>query len=94
MWAGEENLQGAFPDIEILAESCRFKNCGHELEPGCAVREAVENGDLDSARLASYRKLQNEMNYLAARETQSARQYEKQKWKKIAKWVKEIQNRH
>ncbi|MEL7562523.1 ribosome small subunit-dependent GTPase A [Dehalogenimonas sp. 4OHTPN] len=90
MWAGEDDLQGAFADIEMLARECRYADCGHSGEPGCAVRAAMEQGELHPARLASYRKLGNEINYLAAREMQSARQYEKQKWKPIAKLVKEI----
>jgi ribosome biogenesis GTPase len=93
MWAGEEDLQGAFHDIQLLSESCRFKDCSHGSEPGCAVREAIARGELDSSRLESYHKLQKELDYLAAREQQSTRQYEKQRWKKVAKWVKEIQNR-
>jgi ribosome biogenesis GTPase / thiamine phosphate phosphatase len=93
MWAGEEALQGAFHDIEILAERCRFKDCSHNVESGCAVRAAMEQGDLDPARLESYRKLQNELNYLSAREEQTDRLYEKLKWKKIAKWSKELRNR-
>jgi ribosome biogenesis GTPase / thiamine phosphate phosphatase len=93
MWAGEEDLEGAFQDIEMLAKGCRFSDCSHNVESGCAVRVAIEQGDLDTARLESYRKLQNELKYLAAKEGQSTRLYEKQKFKKIAKWVKELKNR-
>jgi ribosome biogenesis GTPase len=93
LWAGEENLQGAFLDIETLAEQCRFADCSHTAELGCAVKAAVEQWELDAARLESYRKLQNELKYLASREEHSTRQYEKQKWKKIAKWVKELKNK-
>jgi len=93
MWAGEEDLEGAFHDIEVLAKNCRFKDCSHIIESGCAVRAATEQGELDPARLASYRKLQNELAYLASREEGSTRQYEKQRYKKIAKWVKELKNR-
>jgi ribosome biogenesis GTPase len=93
MWAGEDDLQGPFRDIERLAEECRFTDCRHDTEPGCAVRAAVERGDLDPARLEGYRKLQKELNYLAAREKQSTRLYEKQRWKKIAKWAKKIKDR-
>ncbi len=46
-----------FDDVETLAQRCRFRDCRHESEPGCAVRHAVERGDLDPRRLASYRKL-------------------------------------
>jgi ribosome biogenesis GTPase / thiamine phosphate phosphatase len=92
LWAGEEDLQGAFQDIESLAEGCRFSNCTHNAEPGCAVRSAIENGQFDPARMESYRKLQNELKYMAAKEEGSTRQFEKQRFKKIAKWVKELKN--
>jgi ribosome biogenesis GTPase len=93
MWAGEEDIQGAFHDIEMLARRCRFNDCSHNLESGCAVRAAIDRGDLDPARLESYRKLQNELIYLVSREEGSTRLYEKLKYKKIAKWVKELKNR-
>ena len=92
MWAGEDSLQGAFQDIEMLAQKCRFIDCIHNSEPGCAVKAAIDQGDLSPERLESYRKLQNELNYLAARADQSTRLYEKQRWKKVAKWAKEINN--
>ncbi|MDD4876670.1 MAG: ribosome small subunit-dependent GTPase A [Dehalococcoidales bacterium] len=93
MWAGGEDLQGVFNDIEMLAKRCRFSDCSHNIESGCAVRAAIEQGDLDPARLESYRKLQKELNYLASREEGSARLYEKLKYKQIAKWSKELKNR-
>jgi ribosome biogenesis GTPase len=91
MWAGEEDLHSTFNDVEMLAKGCRFSDCSHNVDPGCAVRAAIENGDLDPARLESYRKLQNELTYLASREEHSTRLYEKARWKKIAQWSKEIQ---
>jgi ribosome biogenesis GTPase len=93
MWAGEEDLEGAFHDIETLAKQCHFSDCSHNAESGCAVRAAIDRGELDPARLDSYQKLQNELKYLASREEHSTRLYEKLKWKKIAKWTKELKNR-
>ncbi|MDP3879403.1 MAG: ribosome small subunit-dependent GTPase A [Dehalococcoidales bacterium] len=93
MWASEEDLQGTFHDIEMLSKSCRFSDCTHKAESGCAVKEAVERGDLDPARLDNYRKLQNELNYLASREEGSTRLREKAKWKKISQWAKEIRDK-
>jgi len=93
MWAGEEDLHGAFHDIEVLTRRCRFSDCTHNVETGCAVRAAIDRGELDPARLDSYQKLQNELKYLASREEHSTRLYEKLKWKKIAKWSKELKNR-
>lgn len=94
LWAGEDDLQGAFHDIETLAKQCRFADCSHTAESGCAVKAAIDRGELDPARLDSYQKLQNELKYLASREEHSTRLYEKLKWKKIAKWSKELKNGH
>lgn len=59
---GEEDLaDGGFADIEALAGECRFRDCRHEREPGCAVRAAIESGALDAARFANYRKLRDEV---------------------------------
>ncbi len=93
MWAGDEDLQGAFHDIEMLAKGCRFSDCSHNVESGCAVRAAIDQGDLSPARLESYLKIQKELIYLASREEDSTRVYEKMKFKKIAQWSKELKNR-
>ncbi|HYG07279.1 MAG TPA: ribosome small subunit-dependent GTPase A [Stenotrophomonas sp.] len=59
---GEEDLaDGGFADIEALAAQCRFRDCAHAGEPGCAVRAAIERGELDPARLANYFKLRDEV---------------------------------
>lgn len=59
---GDEDLaEGGFEDVEALAASCRFRDCRHDREPGCAVRAAIESGDLDAARWAQYAKLQDEL---------------------------------
>ncbi len=58
--ADRGGLDQAFEQIAALAQSCKFKNCSHEVEPGCAVREAVENGSLDKAIWYNYQKLKKE----------------------------------
>ncbi len=59
---GEETLaDGGFADIEALAETCKFRDCRHAKEPGCAVRAAIEAGTLDAARFANYLKLRDEV---------------------------------
>jgi ribosome biogenesis GTPase len=63
IWELQEGLTHAFPDIEELSESCRFRDCQHETEPGCAVRSAIDDGSLDPSRLESFRKLQAEAAY-------------------------------
>jgi ribosome biogenesis GTPase len=57
------NLKRAFEDIELIAENCRFKDCSHKSEPGCAVKAAIETGELDAERFESYIKLQRETLY-------------------------------
>lgn len=74
---GEESLaEGGFADIEALAAQCRFNDCAHQAEPGCAVRAAIERGELDPARLANYLKLRDEVagaaGKLSARLAQNA----------------------
>lgn len=73
IWDLGEGLAGAFPDIEEYAARCRFRNCRHETEPGCAVLAAVESGALDPARLGSFRKLQAEAEYERRRSDPRAR---------------------
>lgn len=66
----DEGVSATFDDIEQLAQNCRFNDCAHTGEPGCAVRTALDSGDLDPARWASFQKLSAE---LAAAETKAAR---------------------
>lgn len=58
---GEEDVADTFADVEALAAGCRFRDCSHEKEPGCAVRAAVDAGTLDPQRLANFRKLAGEV---------------------------------
>ncbi|MDD3169769.1 MAG: ribosome small subunit-dependent GTPase A [Eubacteriales bacterium] len=69
------NLSRAFEDIGALAEQCRYKDCSHTTEPGCAVRKAIEEGDLPEERLENFQKLQKEMSY----EGLNSRQLEQKK---------------
>jgi ribosome biogenesis GTPase / thiamine phosphate phosphatase len=85
LWLDEESLKSAFKDIEELGANCRFRDCCHEAEPGCAVREAIENGDLDAGRMESYADLLKEVQYLAKRQGQRSSQIERAKWKPIRK---------
>ncbi len=91
IWGTGDDVQSAFHDIEALSRNCRFDDCAHQLEPGCAVRQAVENGELSRARLDSFVKLQKEAAYTAARQEGSERLFEKARGKKIARMIKEIQ---
>ena len=62
----EQGVEETFAEIITLAEQCRFNNCQHENEPGCAVRAALESGELDERRLANYQKLMKEQAFNAA----------------------------
>jgi ribosome biogenesis GTPase len=88
LWAGNGALRSAFEDIEDLALSCRFTDCAHQTEPGCAIKAALENGSLDQGRLQSYRKLQRELRAIAAKTDVHIRNEERKKWKLISKGAK------
>jgi ribosome biogenesis GTPase / thiamine phosphate phosphatase len=68
LWESEEGLAAAFDDVAAAAERCRFSDCAHETEPGCAVRAAIAEGTLASERLTSWRKLQGELRHLALKQ--------------------------
>ncbi len=85
MWNGSEGFQETFTDINTLATECRFRNCQHESEPGCAVQQALLDGTLDKQRFRNYRKLQQELEYNHRKQDQKASLAEKEKWKKIHK---------
>lgn len=83
LWAVDEGVEQSFADIEALAALCRYRNCSHLSEPGCAVREAVETGALSQERLQSYRKLCAESRY--AGDAEGYLSEKKEKFKRIAK---------
>jgi ribosome biogenesis GTPase len=93
LWGDEEGLSGAFEDVQALALECRFGDCTHSHEPGCAVQAAIERGDLDAGRLESYFKLQKELRHLQRRQDEKLDRIERDKWKAIAKWAKQY-NKH
>jgi ribosome biogenesis GTPase len=68
LWADESALEETFSDVAALAEQCRFTDCAHGSEPGCAVRAALSDGTLPQIRWESYRKLQRELRVLAVRQ--------------------------
>jgi ribosome biogenesis GTPase / thiamine phosphate phosphatase len=89
LWTDEDALGNTFSDVESLAGGCRFRDCSHQSEPGCAVQQAIQEGTLDSSRLDSYFKLQKEIRYLAARQEVGFRLAEKERWKKISQYQKD-----
>jgi len=88
LWGDEDAASATFPEIVALAEQCRFGDCRHETEPGCAVRGALEDGTLDEARFESWRKLQRELRFLETKTDARARAEQTAKWKAIHKSMK------
>jgi ribosome biogenesis GTPase len=80
-----ESLDLVFADIDELAGQCRFSDCVHQTEPGCAVREALESGALPERRWESYLKLQREARYMAMRHDARLKAEEKARWKRMTK---------
>jgi ribosome biogenesis GTPase / thiamine phosphate phosphatase len=68
LWDADEGIEQAFADVDELAAGCRFNDCAHRREPGCAVQEAIDEGRLPRERLQSYRALQRELERLAAKQ--------------------------
>ncbi len=64
LWEADSGVRETFADVEAVAAGCRFGDCRHEVEPGCAVRAAIEVGELDPARVENYRKLKDELEAL------------------------------
>jgi ribosome biogenesis GTPase / thiamine phosphate phosphatase len=91
LWADDEGLDRTFDEIDRLATGCRFPDCRHEREPGCAVRAAVEAGTIDAARWESYLKLRRELRYLESKKDEkSRRQTEKKVGRDFAARLKEV----
>jgi ribosome biogenesis GTPase len=82
LWDAEDGLKEVFDDVESLASECRFSDCSHKSEPGCAVKNALDRGVIDSARLESFEKLQKESDFFELRQRLGAKRAEKQRWKK------------
>ena len=86
LWATSAGIDRAFGDIASLARDCRFRNCRHDGEPGCAVAAA----GIDQARLASYTKLQRELAHLDRKQDQRAALEEKRKIKRIHRAMRDM----
>lgn len=80
-WADDGALDAAFADVDALAADCRFRDCRHDGEPGCAVAGAVARGELDEDRLAGYRKLAREQAWELRRRDHAAQAEERRIWK-------------
>lgn len=89
LWDGGEGLEAAFDDIMVLAQQCRFGNCQHQTEPGCAIQSALTDGTLEKARYENYLKLQAEKRHIELKQNQVAQRAEKQRWKKLTRQAEE-----
>jgi ribosome biogenesis GTPase len=85
LWQADSGLERAFSDISELALDCRFRDCTHQAEPGCAVRQAMDAGELAAERLESLRKLEREQGFLERKQDAGLQSAEKNRWKKVHK---------
>jgi ribosome biogenesis GTPase len=88
LWEGERGVEEAFDEIEALMENCKFTDCSHTNEPGCAVLEALDSGELDDDRYKSYLKLKREAKYFERKNSTKEMLNEKKKWKAMSKSLK------
>lgn len=86
MWDAKSGIDRTFSDIEELALQCRFRDCTHTVEPGCAVQKALKNGTLSKERMQSYQKLKTENDYME--HAKSYLEVKEKKFKEIAKYNK------
>ena len=84
LWVADEGIEEAFEDVTGLFEHCRFSDCAHDREPGCAVRAALAEGTLADDRWESYLKLQAELAVLARKLDKRAASEERKRWKTLA----------
>ena len=88
LWDTGDGLGAAFDDIEALAPQCRFRDCRHDMEPGCAVKAAVADGRLDARRHESYLDLRREQTVLAGKQDERAALEQKRQGKVLARAIK------
>lgn len=87
LWNNSDSLESSFNDIEALAQHCRFRDCEHKKEPGCAVLAALQEGTLEQERYTSYFKLKRELAFIERKTNAQAQTAEKNKWKKISNQI-------
>jgi ribosome biogenesis GTPase / thiamine phosphate phosphatase len=85
LWEDNGGVSQTFDDVTALAPSCRFRDCRHETEPGCAVLAAVEDGSLPEERLRSFKKLERELQHLRIKQDRRAQSEQRKKWRAISR---------
>jgi ribosome biogenesis GTPase len=93
LWDVGQGLSETFEDVVAVAASCRFADCRHEREPGCAVREALRAGTLPEGRYRNYRKMEAEAAHAARKESARLQAAMKQEYKKVTKQFRETKHR-
>lgn len=88
IWDDGSGVDQTFNDVTEIIESCRFSDCKHSNEPGCAVREAIEDGTLSEERYESYLKLKKEAAFIERKSNQKLRKEEQKKWKDVSKYFR------
>jgi ribosome biogenesis GTPase len=94
LWATSENLDASFEDILEIQARCRFRDCSHQSEPGCAITTALLEGRLDLGRWQSYLKLRREVRHHEIAADEVAARMEKLRWKRIHKAFRNFDKRH
>ena len=90
LWDNADGVARAFDDIAILSHGCKFRDCSHHGEPGCAVEAAILEGLLEPGRLENYRKLEAELRFQERKIDPRAARQQKEEWKKIHKAMRHI----
>ena len=88
-WQADDALDDLFADLRDLTHRCKFTDCSHTTEPGCAVQAALADGSLDPARWQSYQRLQREAAFEVRRSDRRASQKHKTDWKKVTKQLRQ-----
>jgi ribosome biogenesis GTPase / thiamine phosphate phosphatase len=90
LWVADEGLEETFDDVTSLFAHCRFADCQHDSEPGCAVKAAIADGTLAPERWDSYLKLEAELAHLERRLDKRAQSEERKRWKALSKFQREV----
>jgi ribosome biogenesis GTPase len=93
LWHADRGLERTFADVEAVVADCRFRDCRHTTEPGCALTAAVAEGRLPARRVESYAALQRELAWLEARYDARLRAEQRRRWKALARSVREHRHR-
>lgn len=89
LWADKDSIDNVFSDISEIAKKCKFRNCTHQSEPGCAVQNALSKGLLDYARYENYLGMKSEVSFLNSKTDVKARIERKAREKRLSKMIKD-----